>query len=182
MPKLTATTENATAFQPLEKGIYTGHVTVQKAQDTKKLDANGQPAKMVALQFEVDEPSYNAGGELKSDPDIVGRQLPGMNNWYFIMVSGNKEGSTEPHDTRGLCEAVNALGATWECRECGMSSSRKLVKEKSSYLCPNCGRRIAFDFDSDTWPGLRCKLVVDTEKIKNSDDSRNVVKALRPLQ
>lgn len=170
MPRLTASLEQAENLAPLPKTDqsrppYRGHVSAEKMEFSKK---TGAP--MVCLQFEVDEDDYR------------GRQLPGMNGWYYIMAGGKRENG-ELHDLSRLFDTINFLGAEWTCTSCSNTSTQSFVKEKIKasyqYHCPHCGARADVSLDS-SWIGLSCRIGVDIEKMQGSDNDRNVITRLYP--
>jgi hypothetical protein len=173
MPLLSVNIEEAsaaTALQPVEKGFYKGHIIYQDLVDIK-LPSRGQ---QVRLQVEIDEGEYR------------GRRIPGgPNQFCYAFQKGikvNDDGTEHPYDLGKMYDLINALKATWLCKNCGQSSTKKFVKEKGKYFSPCCGKTPLIDFDTDEWIGLRANWQVDTEKQQNSDDLRNVIKGARPLE
>lgn len=167
MPKLSVDIESATAAQALtalEKGFYTGFITAEKEQNTKP-PSNGT---MLGLQVEIDSGPYH------------GRRLPGGPNQYFFTMTGGRKEDGTPYDVSRFYELINALKAEWICEHCGQPSTKKFVKEKGKYFVPCCGKPVAIKLD-ESWIGKRANWQVDTEKIPDSDDLRNVIKGARPL-
>ncbi len=160
---------SATSLQPVEKNFYNGHITYQDVVDIKA-PSRGQ---QVRLQVEID------------DGDYRGRRLPGgPNMFYYAFQKGvkvNDDGSEHPYDLGKMYDLINALKAAWTCKNCGQTSNKKFVKEKSRYFSPCCGKPPLIDFNTDDWMGLRARWQVDVEKQQNSDDLRNVIKGARPL-
>jgi len=167
MPKMSASADSAIMEAPLPKGHYFAHVKDEKTEVSKKTDAP-----MICLQFEIDQGEHS------------GRVLPGMGGWYYIMMGGRRENG-EPHRITTLYETIMGLRAEWTCQACGATTTKPFHKEKIGaryiFACPNCSKPADISFDG-SWIGLRCKVRVDLEKMQDSDEERNVVKAVLPRE
>lgn len=165
MPQLSASLESAEQIATLPKTDASNppYPCVVLAEDTKFSTKTGAP--MICLQFQIDEGEY------------AGRDLPGMNGWYYIMAGGKRENGMN-HDLSRLFDTVNALKAEWTCGNCAKTSSDAFVKEKVKgsyhYLCPACGQRASINLDG-SWIGLQCKVSVGIEKMEGSDNERNTI-------
>lgn len=171
MPQLTADLESAERLATLPASDANNpplraRVTGEKTELSKK---TGAP--MICLQFEV------------IDGEFVGRTLPGMGGWYYVMAGGKKEDGSL-HDLSRLFDTINALGAEWTCNGCGNTSTDKFLREKVRasyhYLCPNCRSRASIKLDG-SWMGLLTRVRVGVEKMQNSDEDRNTVNGLLPI-
>jgi hypothetical protein len=164
VPKMSASLENATFIVPAEKGWYMAHVAEQTPNFSK-----GSGAQMVDLTWEIDD-----GGQFN------GKRIP----FHHVMISGTtgKGNPVNPASPAGLIETLNGLKAYWECASCGQSGNKNFLIEGKVAVCPFCGKQAGINFDSDEWVGLRARILVDKEKQQNSDEFRNVIKRVRPLE
>lgn len=170
MPQLTASLESAERMATLPKTDQNNPPVPARVSNEKTEFSKKTGAPMICLQFQID------GGE------YLGRDLPGYNQWYYIMAGGKRE-SGENHDLARLFDTINALHAEWTCGACGETMTDNFLKEKVKatyhYLCPKCSRRADVKLDG-SWVGKECRLRIGIEKMEGSDNERNTIAAVLP--
>lgn len=173
MPQLTASLESAERMATLPKTDQNNPPLSARVSAEKTEFSKATSAPMICLQFQVDSGDY------------LGRELPGMGGWYYIMAGGNRAADKggASHDLSRLFDTINALKIEWTCGSCGEATTDNFLKEKVKgtyhYLCPKCSRRADIKLDG-SWVGKECRLRIGVEKMQGSDNERNTVDAVLP--
>lgn len=169
MAKLSADGITAQSFVNYAKDWYPAHVKGAAVQYTKATGAT-----MVVIDWKPDE------GQAADNPSTV-------REW--VMVHGMSAGG-EPLRTDKYMDRLNALAIKRDYTCCGQTASTRpfvIKKEDGKYYCPHCGNIAKIDIDVNEdgtlpWNGKRARIQLTVEKVDGSDDERNRVGRVVPLQ
>lgn len=174
MPKITSDTSNTNPFSAIPRNWYPARIHSNVYGKSK---STGNP--MLTFGFTVenntDAPQYN------------NRQV----NFYNV-VTGGMDKYNKPMNINRVIEMIAATKIAWDhigmsgCGAMGVTRAPILDNEKGLFLCPECNKSLSdpgsqISYNSDDFSQKLVKILADVEKQQGSDEDRNTVVRVRPL-
>jgi len=148
---------------------------VEKTVSKPKPDGTGNNPMLV---FGFDIEGYS------KDPKLNKRQI----NFYNVVIGGSDKNGA-PNSLNRLIEIIWASGIPWDHRNCGSEDMGKPPvedKQEAAWICPECGKSLnepntLIAYDVDMFRGRMVKGQVVVGKMLGTDEPRNELRRVRPL-